>query len=116
MLAILGQRSFNLRLQPIKSGVRGPRHKERTNLGPDEVIGATGPEEGQVFGVRGVYELQHVSVVLEGGDPAILGTHTPAQERSDLDCQLLAVGAARDDLAAETDGTFGVAVTLNELA
>ena len=49
LLAIFGERRVDLRLELGEVGVCGPRHKQRANLGADEVVGATGAEEGQLL-------------------------------------------------------------------
>ena len=63
LLAIFRQRTLDLLLERVEIGARRPGHKERTNLGADEVVGATGAQKGQLLRVRRVDELQHVGRV-----------------------------------------------------
>ena len=84
-----------------------PWHKERANLGADEVVRATGAEVGEIFCVRGVDELEHVWRVAEAGDPAVLRTDAAAEIGRNLDsaelCDRRATGTASPP---KRDGPF----------
>ena len=51
LLAVFGERVCRSALEGVETGVGCPGHEERTNLGADEVVGATGAEERQLLGV-----------------------------------------------------------------
>ena len=93
-----------------------PGNKERADLGADEVVRATGAEEGEVFGLGRVDKLKHVGRVGEARDPAIAGADAAAEGGSDLDGQLATFGAGGKEFAAEAGGAFGPGVDLDELA
>ena len=49
LLAVFSQRNVDLLLQRGQVCVRRPGNKQRTDFGADEVVGATGAEEGQIL-------------------------------------------------------------------
>ena len=51
---------IDVAFQSCEVGAGFPGNKERADLGADEVVGATGAEEGELFGVGRVDELEHV--------------------------------------------------------
>src|ERR1017187_4381228 len=53
LLAIFVEGRLDLRLQGIEAGIRGPRHKQGPDLCTNKVIGATGAQKSELFGVGG---------------------------------------------------------------
>ena len=105
-----------MRLESGEIGVGGPGDEQGADFGADEVVRATGAEEGKVFRVGGVYKTEHIGSVGEVGDPTIFGADAAAEVGRDLDCERCAIGAGWDGFSSKASGAFGEAVVVDELA
>ena len=104
-------------LSVSRSSPAVPGNEQRADLGADEVIGATGAEEGELLGVGRVDELEHIGASVKLRDPALLRADCAAQEGADLDGERCARSArAGTGFAAEARVALGDSVAMNELA
>ena len=80
-------------LEDVDARAGRPGNEHGADLGADEVIGATGSEKSEIFGLLGVDKLEHVGRVGEAGDDAAMCADVAAQDGGNLDGDLFAAGA-----------------------
>ena len=87
--AICFQRLIELRLQLRDIAGRIPIHEQRTNLGTDEVVGATGAQMRQLPRRMRVDKGKHIGCIGEAAQDALFGRHASPDRRHNPDGDLL---------------------------
>ena len=79
-------------MQSVRAFLRIPRHKQRTNLGADEVVGTAGAQVRQLRGFLRIDEAQHFRKIAETADQSPISGNPPAQEWKNIYGEIAAVG------------------------